>query len=1128
MGASTKSKGFRALLWSQALSTFTDNAFKTYVALWAVSRFGGAEAGKLIAAAGALFILPFIVLSPVGGAWADRFPKRGLLLKLKAAEFVLMLAAVPALAFGFVPGLFVLLAALGAQAALFSPAKLAVLPELVEEEELSYANGLVQTTSFLGIVLGTLVAGILAEHAPAGAAAAGIAAASGLGLFVTFLLPELAAKAGEATGEGFLARLKEDFASLTGERGIFEATVGAAYFWFLGAALQMNLLVYGRSVLGLGETALGGLQAAMALGIGAGSFAAGRLSREQVELGLVPAGAAGLTASSAALAFCGTSPTAAGVGLFVLGFSAGLFVVPLQAFIQQRSPADRRGRVIAAGNMLAFSGVLAASGFLWAMEGVFRLSAAQVYLVAAAMSAVVAVFIAARLPDFLLRLCLYPLANLFYRIEVEGGRNVPLRGGALLIANHVSFLDAVFITAACRRLPRFVMFRGYYEHPVLHPFVKAMGCLPIADVDGPRAIVNSLKAARARVAEGEVVCIFAEGEITRHGQMLRFRKGFEHIVKGLDVPVVPVHLDRVWGSIFSFAGDQFFFKLPRKLPYPVTVSFGAALSSSSSAGDVRRAVLDLGAEAFSLRLAETPSLGVAFVRAARRRWRRRALADSMGKDLTFLKALMGSLAVGEAVRARWPGNAPLALLLPPSVGGALANLGTVLEGRTTVNLNYTASRETALDCARRARAAGILTSKRFIEKLGWEASPEMVFLEDLAAAAPRLSPALRTAALMLLPRALGEALALSRARVPLDDTATIIFTSGSTGSPKGVMLSHRNIQANIEALGQIYQALPNDVLLGVLPFFHSFGHTGALWFPMTAGFAAVYHPNPLDAKVVGKLTREFSATFLLGTPSFLAGYMRRVDAADFKSLRTVVVGAEKLREEVALAFKEKYGLTPLEGYGSTELSPVASLNVPDVRLGSVHQTGTKLGTIGHPLPGVRMKIVDPESGAELPIGTAGLLLVKGPNVMKGYLDDPQKTAEVMRDGYYITGDIASFDEDGYLTITDRLSRFSKVAGEMVPHIKVEEELHKAVGTLEQTFVVAAVPDEKRGERLVVLTKGPQDVDALLAKLKAAGLPNLWIPGKECFHPVEGFPLLGSGKLDMNGLKAKARELEKVS
>lgn len=1126
MRESTKARGFRALLWSQAASTFADNAFKTYVALWAVSRFGGAEAGRLIAAAGALFVLPFIVLSPVGGAWADRLPKRGLILRLKAAELVLLALAVPALAVGSVPALFVLLTLLGAQAALFSPAKLAALPELVDDEDLSYANGLVQTASFTAIVLGTLTAGLLAQYAVPAAAGAALAAFSGLGWLVTLGLPELPARGGAAAG-GFAERARGDWDALTADRGVLEATVGAAFFWFLGAALQMNLLVYGREALGLEEAALGLLQAAMALGIGAGSYAAGRLSREQVELGLVPVGAAGLTLSSAALAFCSRSPEASAAGLAALGFSSGLFVVPLQSYIQQRAPADRRGRVIAAGNTLAFAGVLLASAFLWAMEGVFRLSAAQVFLVAACMSAVVAAFIASRLPDFLLRLCLYPVANLFYRIDVEGGRNVPLKGGALLVANHVSFLDAIFIAAACRRIPRFLMFRGYYEHPVLHPFVRAMGCVPIADVDGPRQIVNSLKHARAAVESGEVVCIFAEGEITRHGQMLRFKKGFEHIVKGLDAPVIPVHLDRVWGSIFSFAGGSFFFKLPRKLPYPVTVSFGAPLPSSSPAAAVRHAVLDLGAAAFAKRLAETPALGVSFARAARRRWRRRALADSLGRRLSFFEALVGALAVGEAVRARLPGEAPVALLLPPSVGGALANLGIVLEGRATVNLNYTVPRETALDCARRARTAGVLTSRKFLEKLGWAPSDGMLFLEDLIGPKPPLSAAARAALVVALPSALSERLVIPRARRPLDDTATIIFTSGSTGVPKGVMLSHRNIQANIEALGQVYQTMPSDVMLGVLPFFHSFGHTGALWFPMTAGFAAVYHPNPLDAKTVGDLAAEHGTTYLLGTPSFLAGYLRRVDPEKFKTLRTVVVGAEKLRAEVADAFKAKYGLTPLEGYGSTELSPVASLNVPDVKLGRVRQTGTKLGTIGHPLPGVRMKVVDPDSGEELPNGRAGLLLVKGPNVMKGYLDDPEKTALAMRDGYYVTGDIASFDDDGYLTITDRLSRFSKVAGEMVPHIKVEEELHKALGTVEQTFVVAAVPDERRGERLVVLMKGAHDLDALLAKLKAAGLPNLWVPAKECFHAVEGFPLLGTGKLDMAALKAKARELEKV-
>jgi len=254
--------------------------------------------------------------------------------------------------------------------------------------------------------------------------------------------------------------------------------------------------------------------------------------------------------------------------------------------------------------------------------------------------------------------------------------------------------------------------------------------------------------------------------------------------------------------------------------------------------------------------------------------------------------------------------------------------------------------------------------------------------------------------------------------------------------------------------------------------------------------------------------------------------MRRVEPEKFKTLRYVVVGAEKLREEVAAAFENKFGLRPLEGYGCTELSPVASVNIPDVAWPGVKQRGGKPGTVGHPLPGVFMKVVEPDTGAALPAGAAGLLLVKGPNVMKGYLGDPKLSAESLREGYYVTGDIASIDEDGFVTITDRLSRFSKIGGEMVPHIRVEERLQEAAGVSEQTFVVTSVPDPKRGEKLVVLHKNYGDVEGLLKRVAQTDLPALWIPARADFFPVEDFPVLGSGKLDLQRLKAEARRLER--
>jgi acyl-[acyl-carrier-protein]-phospholipid O-acyltransferase/long-chain-fatty-acid--[acyl-carrier-protein] ligase len=359
----------------------------------------------------------------------------------------------------------------------------------------------------------------------------------------------------------------------------------------------------------------------------------------------------------------------------------------------------------------------------------------------------------------------------------------------------------------------------------------------------------------------------------------------------------------------------------------------------------------------------------------------------------------------------------------------------------------------------------------------------------------------------------------------LDDLATVIFSSGSTGDPKGVMLSHYNIGSNIEQVAQTFMLNRHDCLLGVLPFFHSFGFTVTLWLPAALGVRVVYHPNPLDLSAIRALVRSYRVTFLLATPTFLQAYMRRCEPDDFGSLQYVVVGAEKLPERVALAFEDRFGIRPLEGYGCTECSPVVSVNTRDFRAAGFRQVGAKRGRIGHPLPGVTVRIADPETLQPVPLGQPGLLLVRGPNVMQGYLGQPEKTAEVLHDGWYVTGDIAALDEDGFLTITDRLSRFSKIGGEMVPHIKVEEKLHELAGATEQTFVVTGVPDGKKGERLVVLHTLPDEkLKECLAKLGESGLPNLWLPRPNQFFHVESFPLLGTGKLDLRKVRDVALRL----
>jgi acyl-[acyl-carrier-protein]-phospholipid O-acyltransferase/long-chain-fatty-acid--[acyl-carrier-protein] ligase len=625
---------------------------------------------------------------------------------------------------------------------------------------------------------------------------------------------------------------------------------------------------------------------------------------------------------------------------------------------------------------------------------------------------------------------------------------------------------------------------------------------------------------------GQAVCIFAEGEISRHGQMQRFKRGFESMVHGVEVPIVPVHLDQVWGSIFSFSEGKIIFKWPRRWPYPVTVSFGKPLPAASTAFEVRQAILALGAEAFAHRLKDSPPLPLAFSRQAKSRPFALSMADSSGARLSAIQSLTGSYLLGKSIAVNLAeGEERVGVFIPPSVAGALVNAGLLLHGKVAINLNYTASKDVVDACIAKAGIRTVVSSRKFSEKLGWEPDGKKIYVEDLAPSISPFAKAVHAVIFILLPSAVLERTFFSKARGPLNRLATIMFTSGSTGMPKGVMLTHANILANLEAVAQVVQFGPNDRMLGALPFFHSFGFTATLWLPLRLGMGAVYHFNPLDARTIGNLVAEHEVTAILGTPTFLLAWMRRVEPEKFKTLRLVVVGAEKLREEIAKAFAEKYGVVPLEGYGATELSPVASLNIPDIEWPGIHQTGTKLGTVGQPLPGVFMKVVDPETGKELGADAPGLLLVKGPNVMAGYLGDEAKTAEVLKDGYYVTGDIAKIDEDGFVTLTDRLSRFSKIGGEMVPHIKVEESLHEALGVLDSTFIVASVPDDKRGERLVVLYKGDLEIEPLLKKLAETGLPRLWIPDKSNFHKVEEFPLLGSGKVDFQKLKAEARRLE---
>lgn len=518
-------------------------------------------------------------------------------------------------------------------------------------------------------------------------------------------------------------------------------------------------------------------------------------------------------------------------------------------------------------------------------------------------------------------------------------------------------------------------------------------------------------------------------------------------------------------------------------------------------------------------------LHLAFVEIARRYWRHFAAADTTGQHLTYGRMLIGAFALGRLLRRRTPAEDAVGTLLPASVASAVTNIALYMAGRMPVNLNFTIGPDALAAAIDQARITTIVTSRTFLSKAALDERPGMIFLEDLRGEVTGIDKS----AALLLARLVPMALIRRWFRGPSSPSsplATIIFSSGSTGVPKGVMLTHDNILANVDSLAQLFPMGPSDVFLGVLPLFHSFGFTGTFWFPLLMGAGVAYHPNPMDAKTIGELVDTHKATMLISTPTFCNAYIRRCTREQFASLKYAIVGAEKLRRQVADEFKEKYGLELLEGYGMTEMAPVVAVNLPDFTDSRGKRIGNRPGSVGHPIPGVEAKIVDRDTGVDLGIDREGLLLVRGPGMMAGYLNQPERTADVMRNGWYATGDIATIDADGFIFITDRLTRFSKVGGEMVPHVRVEDAINTILG--ESACVVTSVPDAAKGERLVAFyARQSVTPDQLWERLCATDLPRLWLPRRDNLVPIEVMPTLGTGKVDLRRIKQMALDRHNV-
>ena len=1132
-------RGFWSLIVTQFQGAFSDNALQKLVTVLVLSMgFSQELRDKLVPAVGAIFAVPFILFSMYGGFFADRFSKRTTTICIKFFEIGIMSTATCGLFFSIPALLLISVFLMGVHSAIFGPSKYGLLPELLPREKLSWGNGVIELGTFLAIIMGTAIGPVLAQyfHGRQYWSGALLVTLAFAGLGTSFGITRVpAANPARKFHFNFVADLWREIQYARQDRLLWLAILSNTYFFFLGTLLQLNILILGTDVLHLNESHIALLLAALALGMGMGSIAAGYLSGNKIEYGLVPLGAIGMTVFSAVLFLHGLAFAQVVALLSALGFFGGFFIVPVSAVMQHRPSEERKGSLLAAANLLSFVGVFLASGCYYALSSgapiphtglkLLHLSPTAIFLVGGLLTLAATVYSLILLPQALVRLLLWMATRTVYRIRVEGMENVPSKGGALFVSNHLSFMDALLLVASTDRFVRFIMFKDIYDLPMIKPLAKLGDAIPISSQLRPREMIRALRTASEAIQQGQIVCIFAEGQITRIGQMLPFRRGMERIMKNVDAPIIPVHLDGVWGSIFSFERGRFVWKIPHEIPYHVTVSFGKPLPPDTPPFEVRRAVQELDTQAYDLRRKRIEPLHHSFVRSARKHRRRFAMADGQTAKVTFGSALTRTIFLARRLRRVWKDQKMVGILLPPSVPGALVNQAALLTGKVPVNLNYTASDAVVASCAQQCELKTIISAKAFLEKIPVHPPEKVILLEELAAN-PRLSEKIIALALSwLAPLPLLERYLSGGKTAQIDDLATVIFSSGSTGDPKGVLLTHYNIASNIQQMGQVFALDKHDRVLGILPFFHSFGFTVTICLPTVLGVGVVFHPNPLDARVIGALAQKYAITFMVATPTFLQTYVRRCAPEDFGSVQFVLAGAEKLPERIVQAFEDQFGIRPLEGYGCTECSPVVAVNTRDFRAAGFRQVGAKRGKIGHPLPGMSVRIVNPETGEPQPLGQQGLLLVKGPNVMQGYLNRPEKTAEVLRDGWYNTGDIAILDEDGFLAIADRLSRFSKIGGEMVPHVKVEERLHELADATEQKFAVTAVPDEKKGERLIVLhTLTDTQLKDCLEKFSACDLPALWKPRANQFFHVEALPYLGTGKLDLRRIKELAAEL----
>ncbi len=1136
------------------LNAFMDLGHKITIQNTVFKLYEGEMQISLIAIVNALILLPYILLLSPAGFISDRFRKTRVMQISAWIAVCLCIGITYAYYQGWFWFAFGMTFLMAAQSAIYSPAKLGFIKELFGKNRLGEANGIASALAIVAILAGSFAFSlgfeslfqsnssdegeVLRNIAPMGWL---LIATAIFELIMMYRLPKqdpVEAKINFnwprfASGRLFI----DDLAPLRSRRVIRLSVVGLAMFWSVGQVMLAAFPEFLKSTLAVNNTiVVQGILACSGIGIALGSTFAGRLSRDHIESGLLPVGAVGIAIGLLILPTVDSVYTA-GLDFLFVGFMGGIFIVPLNALIQYIADENALGKTLAANNwvqnvcMLSFLMITVLFSQLgWSSVGLL-------YLIAG-VAVIGGIYTIYELPQSLTRLLLSGILSRHYRVKVQGMKNIPSKGGVLMLGNHVSWIDWAILQIASPRPVRFVMVRNIYERWYLKWFFDLFGCIPIEQ--GPRSR-KALEDVAELLNQGEIVCLFPEGVISRNGHLAEFRRGYESACENVndEVVIVPFYLRGLWGSQFSRSSDTLKKVKSTGLSRDLIVAFGPAISKETKADVLKRRVFDLSISSWQEYIDNLPTIGEQWIDTVKRQAKNLSLADTLGTRVNAYEALTGAQILARRIHKISP-EKNIGLLLPTSVGGMLGNMAAVLAGKTIVNLNYTASEVAQISAIEQAEIKTIYSSKRFIKKLQskgintdfLEDNCQLIYLEDLKQSANLAEKLFTLLIVKFFPSSLLKQLFLHNTSP--DSTAAILFSSGSEGAPKGVMLSHKNIMANVKQITDVLNMEADEVFMANLPLFHAFGLTATQFMPLLEGVPVVCHPDPTDALGSAKAIAEYRATLMFGTSSFYRLYIKnsKVHPLMLQSLRLVIAGAEKLQDEVRREFKLKFNKDIVEGYGATETTPVASVNLPDIL--SLQdwkiQKGEKPGSVGMPLPGTSCKIVDPENFEELPTGESGMILIGGSQVMQGYLKNPEKTANAIReiDGirWYVTGDKGLLDEDGFLHIQDRYSRFAKIGGEMVGLGTVESTVRNLYAqddseASELELVAVNIPDEKKGERIVLLANRELDFTELKEKLSETKLNKLAWPSQ--LICLENIPKLGSGKTDFGRAKSIALE-----